>query len=239
MELPRAEKSAAGKKGKKKKTTGVKQLDVAGSGLLKSDDGAGGGRSATPDLGASSLSENTIPGGIGESGEDIFGSSASLAKPMKDKKKKKGKKSASQATTSQTEDSGAAVPIAGPSRPSAASKNASGTVPRVSKPDEETWTRVENKRKTSSQHQNTTSDAGITTTSMDDEGSLASLPDKSEDSQKIKPPPKTLAEKMLPKGRKTAVDECVAHPFTYFGTNSNLTACWRNRTTLSLLGSYA
>ncbi|KIJ55517.1 hypothetical protein M422DRAFT_24083 [Sphaerobolus stellatus SS14] len=210
QELTLVEKSAtAGRKGKKKKPAGGKQSDLAESAVLKSDDGAGG-RSASPDLASSSMSEHTIPGGLFESREDLMDSSVGPAKPVKEKKKKKAKKSASQTAGSHTEERSEAAPVAGPSRATDDTAPRAAPAPTRSQPAEETWTRVETKRKSSSQH--ATSDAGITTTSMDEEGSLASLPEKSEDAGKTKPLPKTFAEKMLPKGRKTVVDDMLETP---------------------------
>lgn len=183
-------KSVSGKKSKKRKPAGGK--DASSSGLLdastKSD-----GRSASPDL--ASLSEHTIPGGIPESGADVPPS-----KLVKEKKKK-GKKSAAVSANSGENIESAAGPSKTPTpQPADRRKPTRAT-------QEEAWTRVEARRKTSGQH-TTTSDAGITTaTSMEEEGSTSAI-DKSEEGSSAKLP-KTFVEKMLPKGRKTAVDEYV------------------------------
>lgn len=180
-------KSVLGKKGKKRKPAAGK--DASSSGLLdastKSD-----GRSASPDI--ASLSEHTIPGGIPESGADV-----SPSKLVKEKRKK-GKKSAAVSANSGENLEAAAGPSQTPTpQPADRRKPTRGT-------QEEAWTRVEARRKTSGQH--TTSDAGITTTtSMEEEGSTSAL-DKSEEGSSAKLP-KTFVEKMLPKGRKTAVDD--------------------------------
>ncbi|KAF8511813.1 hypothetical protein BU17DRAFT_96872 [Hysterangium stoloniferum] len=131
------------------------------------------------------VTSRSIPGGSPESGADT--SLSDVSKPVKEKKKK-GKKAAASGNPSES-----VTPVAGPSRPSTAPHAAA----------DESWTRIETRKK--STQSMAASDAGITTaTSVDDD---VSEPLNKTGDEGSKRPSKTLAEKMLPKGRKTAVDD--------------------------------
>ncbi|KAF8586378.1 hypothetical protein K439DRAFT_963309 [Ramaria rubella] len=148
-----------------------------------------------------SSSEHSIPGGIPEPVAPALVSN--LPKPLKEKKRK-GKKAMPSIASGPASES--ATPIAGPSRPS----TDSGSPPpaervRPQPSNTESWTRVE-PRKKSSQNP-TTSDAGVTTaTSVEEDGSSSGTVEEPKNEEKTRSQ-KTLAEKVLPKGRKTAVDD--------------------------------
>lgn len=147
-----------------------------------------------------SRSEATIPGGFGPV---LSASEIESAVSTKSKKKKKAKKPSTPATGGGTPTGSTllATPVSS-STHLQESNNASEF-------DSETgWTKVTNKGSKAravgagATTAESASDAGITTSVTEEEGSVA---DKKEESL-------TFAEKMLPKPAKTVVDECVDLP---------------------------
>ncbi|GJJ11380.1 hypothetical protein Clacol_005612 [Clathrus columnatus] len=145
--------------------------------------------------------EGSIPGGI--PGTDIEQSTlSSSSASLKKEKKKKGRGSTTP-IPSDTAPASSIDSIAGPSR--------STHAPSRGNAAEEAWTRVESRNKALGRNI-ATSDAGLTTTtSMDDDASSADGLDHSVD-ERNRANPKTLAEKLLPKGRKTEVDDILETP---------------------------
>lgn len=152
-----------------------------------------------------SLPERPIPGAIPESG-----AGAPPPSVPKKEKKRKGKKSGTLVSSRVASET--PTPVAGPSRPPTGS--GPPNTQQTAKPPSvlpthssatESWTRVESRRKTFVPNA-TTSDAGVTTaTSVEEDGSSSGAMERTgEEETQSK---KTLAEKVLPKGRKTAVDE--------------------------------
>lgn len=189
----------ASKKGKKKSSAG-KLKDVSKATSRNEE-------SPVPVTVASdnSLSHGTVPGGIPELGTNT--SPASPSNLVKEKKRK-GKKSRTPLPSGTPSES--PTPVAGPSRPSTASGSPQPPKrPSTHSSTAEAWTRVESRRKVSGANA-TTSDAGITTaTSVEEDGSSSGAMEKTGDDENNHSQ-KTLAEKLLPKGRKTAVDEWVS-----------------------------
>lgn len=142
--------------------------------------------------------EESLPGAL--SLVDVDQSTLSSSGSLKKDKKKRSKRSRTPIPSDKL--SASVNPVAGPSRSPTVSADESNRHINT----EEAWTRVESRNKTSSQNI-ATSDAGLTTTtSVDDDASSVGGLDKSADEvNRFKP--KTLAEKLLPKGRKTEVDE--------------------------------
>lgn len=191
----------ASKKGKKKSPAGkLKDTSKATSGNEESP---------VPVTSNNSLSHGTVPGGIPELGTNT--SQASPSNLVKEKKRK-GKKSRTPLPPGTPSES--RTPVAGPSRPSTGSGSPHGSPQPPKRPSThsstaEAWTRVESRRKASGANA-TTSDAGITTaTSVEEDGSSSGAMEKTGDDENNHSQ-KTLAEKLLPKGRKTAVDEWVS-----------------------------
>lgn len=90
------------------------------------------------------------------------------------------------------------VPAAGPS----------------SQADDSAWTRVEsrkrgNSKKSLEQSEILTSDTNLTTSETNNTETSSVMTDKTEDELSAAPERKTFVEKMLPKPRKTGVEECV------------------------------
>jgi hypothetical protein len=164
-----------------------------------------------------------IPGGFGgdsatsavEQDTDAGGSE----KPKKKKKKGKSKKVGMEGTgsTIQAEDKSDA---GGPAESSSLGRSASsrkrppqlGEAGGAGLDDSEAWTRVESRRKLKSQPadskggpQDVTSDAGITTSVTGN--SSPATEDEPDGSSASKENRKTLAEKLIPKPRKTGVEE--------------------------------
>jgi len=167
-----------------------------------------------------------IPGGFGgdttASAAEVDTDAGSSGKPKK-KKKGKGKKVATEGS-----GSGAQVEeksdVAGPAESSTVGRSASvrkrqsqlGEAGGAGLDNSEAWTRVESRRKpksqpTKSDPQGATSDAGITTSVTgnsspvtDDETGPTPEPDASSTSKDNR---RTLAEKLIPKPRKTGVEE--------------------------------
>lgn len=189
----------ASKKGKKKSSAG--KLKDASKATSRNEE------SPVPVTVASdnSLSHGTVPGGIPELGTNT--SPASPSNLVKEKKRK-GKKSRTPLPSGTPSES--PTPVAGPSRPSTASGSPQPPKrPSTHSSTAEAWTRVESRRKVSGANA-TTSDAGITTaTSVEEDGSSSGAMEKTGDDENNHSQ-KTLAEKLLPKGRKTAVDEWVS-----------------------------
>ena len=174
------------------------------------------------------LKPTVIPGGFGsdatasavEQDTDAGGSGK-----QKKKKKGKSKKAVTESTgsTAQVEEKSNA---AGPAESSSLSRSASSKKRQpqlaetggASLDDSEAWTRVESKRKPKSQvadsksgPQDVVSDAGITTSvtgnsspATEDEVGPTPQPDASSASKDNQ---RTLAEKLIPKPRKTGVEE--------------------------------
>lgn len=146
--------------------------------------------------------EELIPGGF--STTDVEQSALSSSGSLKnEKKKKKGRRSRTP-IPSDNPASASGHSIAGSSRSPLVSADESN--PKMNA--EEAWTRVESRHRTSSSSQNVaTSDAGLTTTTSvdDDTSSVSGLEKSVSEVNRLKP--QTLAEKLLPKGRKTQVDE--------------------------------
>lgn len=177
-----------------------------------------------------------IPGGFepsqsGLEAEPSEGPKSSSIKP----KKKKGKKTGTGAggsrnlTTDVQSDSSATAPeshISSSSRPKRKSPAPKPTPPSTSLLDTDgPWTRVESKKRNPPQQQDqlstspvgegpsgggvvTTSDAGITTSVTGNSSSVADpTEDESQPRQGSPENRRTLAEKLVPKPRKTGVDE--------------------------------
>lgn len=174
---------------------------------------------------------NVVPGGFDASSApaDTDPTPDPAPKSAKSKKKKTKKTGTSGTTTSRPVDtmsdssatapeSSAAVPVRpGKQRKAATPKPA----PVVAPVDTDgSWTRVEAKQKKNTQQANPldagTSDAGITTTSVTGTSSPAALGSDAEDTDDVQASTsdnrRTFAEKMLPKPRKTGVDEYVDCP---------------------------
>ena len=170
-----------------------------------------------------------IPGGFGGD------STASAVEQDTDagasgKQKKKKKKGKSKKAGTEGAESGVQVEersdVAGPAESSSLGRSASSKkrqsqlaeVGGAGLDDSEVWTRVESRRKPKPQPtgsksgpQDATSDAGITTSvtgnsspATEDEAGPAPQPDDSSASKENR---RTLAEKMVPKSRKTGVEE--------------------------------
>lgn len=218
------------KKGKKKKATSAPQdtsstiSDKGKDPLLK--------KNAQP------LAERSVPEGIPETPE------ATDAPKSTKEKKRKAKKSMAPAITTASESATASAPVAGPSRQSTGSGSSATDFPGVKRPvandpKNESWTRVESRRRTSGQNL-ATSDAGLTTATSAD-GSSSGTTERTGDEENSRPQ-KTLAEKLLPKGRKTAVDEYVSAACTHdeiLIASLVSAACWSRLSTPSCLVSCA
>lgn len=150
-------------------------------------------------------SEATIPGGFGPllSASEME-STHSAASSSKGKKKKKSKTGNSGTPTGSQM---LAPPI--PSTSASTSTSAGGAkqsrhlqeTSGVSEFDSESEWKIVKKAGRGDKTAESTSDAGVTTSATEEEGSVAS---KREETL-------TFAEKMLPKPAKTPVDECVSH----------------------------
>lgn len=149
--------------------------------------------------------EELIPGGL--STTDVEQSALSSSGSLKKEKKKKGRRSR---TPIPSDNPAASVhSVAGSSRSPIVSADESN--PKMNA--EEAWTRVESRHRTSTSSQNVaTSDAGLTTTTSvdDDASSVGGLEKSVSEVNRLKP--QTLAEKLLPKGRKTEVDDILETP---------------------------
>lgn len=182
------------KKGKKKRTAG---------GVQGTSNAASAKRTSQAVAPNSLLSEQTVPGGV-----PVTSGDASTVSKLVKEKKRKGKKSGTRIPPGAASES--STPVAGPSQAPTGSES-SPTLKDTKQlsthpPATEPWTRVESRRKTSGQNP-ATSDAGVTTaTSVEEDGSSSGAMEKARDEENHHPQ-KTLAEKLLPKGRKTAVDE--------------------------------
>ncbi|OCH96389.1 hypothetical protein OBBRIDRAFT_787464 [Obba rivulosa] len=218
--------TTSSKKGKKKKQAGA-QSDTAGA------DSAGSSKAeaVTPQANVVSFPP-VVPGDF-----DAPATTTDIeptAKTSKSKKKK-GKKASTPAggvpraaAADALSDSSATAPESSSARPSATRKKNGGikasTVPHVD--TEESWTRVEPRRRTTPQQavqvegsssaahprEVSTSDAGVTTSVTDNSSPIA---ERTEDDENLayfgggqaSENRKTLAEKLLPRPRKTGVDD--------------------------------
>ncbi|KAF9777289.1 hypothetical protein BJ322DRAFT_1188085, partial [Thelephora terrestris] len=151
---------------------------------------------------------------------------AGSVKPKKKKKKGKSKKAVAEGdgSSGQVEEKSDA---AGPAESSSLGRSASGKkrphLGEAGLEDPEAWTRVESRRKLKSQPsdskggpQDAVSDAGITTSvtgnsspPTDDEAGPIAQPESSSGSKENR---KTLAEKLIPKPRKTGVEDMLEEP---------------------------
>ena len=144
----------------------------------------------------------SIPGGFAPlDNDELSAASGSNAGTTKRKKKKPAKKA--------TGNSATETPLGRPGLAGTAAASTQqqhrppGYSAQESKTDEGPWTRVEGRRKTSSGAPESASDAGVTTSVTEEEGSIT---EKQEGHAEEK---LTLAEKLLPRPAETAVDECV------------------------------
>jgi hypothetical protein len=145
-----------------------------------------------------------VPGGFGPlDNDELSAASGSNTGSVKRKKKKPVKKVTGNIAT--------VTPVGG----SVQARNAAASTQQhllpeysvqESKTDESPWTRVENRRKTSSGAPESASDAGITTSVTEEEGSIT------EKKGRLAEEKLTLAERLLPRPAETAVDECVCFP---------------------------
>ena len=143
----------------------------------------------------------SIPGAFAPlDNDELSAASGSNAGTAKKKKKKPVKKA--------TENSATATPLgrpvlagtaAAPTRQQHLSPEYPAQEPKT---DEGPWTRVESRRKTSTSAPGSASDAGVTTSATEEEGSIT---EKQEGPAEEK---LTLAERLLPRPAETAVDEC-------------------------------
>lgn len=146
-----------------------------------------------------------VPGGFGPlDNDELSAASGSNAGTAKKKKKKPVKKA--------TENSATATPLGRPvlAGTAAASTQQQYLSPEYStqesKTDKGPWTRVESRRKTPSGATGSASDAGVTSSVTEEEGSITEKQERPAE-EKL-----TLAEKLLPRPVETAVDECVHLP---------------------------
>lgn len=143
-----------------------------------------------------------VPGGFGPlDNDELSGASGSNAGSAKRKKKKPVKKA--------TGNSATVTLLGGSIHPgTAAASTQQQHLPmeypvQESKTDEVPWTRVESRRKTSTGGPESASDAGVTTSVTEEEGSITEKKERSVEERL------TLAEKLLPQPPETAVDEYV------------------------------
>ena len=147
----------------------------------------------------------TVPGGFAPlDNDELSAASGSNAGSAKRKKKKPVKKA--------TGNSATVNPLGGSIQPgTAAAASTQRHLPHLSpehsvqesRTDESPWTRVESRRKPSNGAPESASDAGVTTSVTEEEGSVT---EKKEGPVEEK---LTLAEKLLPPPPETAVDEYV------------------------------
>jgi len=173
-----------------------------------------------------------VPGGfdVSSAPHDTEATPDSAPKAAKSKKKKGKKSGASGAGASRPvdamSDSSATAPessAAAPARPTARARKASTPKPASVAPPVDTdgsWTRVEPRRLKDPQETPPldagTSDAGVTTTSITGNSSPVAPASDEEDAGESKASTsdnrRTLAERMLPKPRKTGVDDMLETP---------------------------
>jgi hypothetical protein len=152
-------------------------------------------------------SEATVPGGFGPllSASEMESAAHSVASSGNDggsgRKKKKSKKSKAGKTGGTPTGSQLLAPPSAPSTSASTSAKHVQEASGASEFDSESgWTRITRTGKGVGKTAESASDAGVTTSVTEEEGSVASKRDES-----------TFAEKMLPKPAKTVVDECVFH----------------------------
>lgn len=147
-----------------------------------------------------------VPGGF----ESVTDAPATPELPTKSKaKKKKAKKAGSTGTGGGTR----AIPLDAQSESSATAPESSTPVARPTKHKSKSppvadadgpWTRVETRRRNGKESQPTPSDAGVTTSVT---GTSSPTGDEASQSLDTDANRRTLAEKLLPKARKTGVEE--------------------------------
>lgn len=158
---------------------------------------------------------SVVPGGFDTPAEPADKPGAAKLKP----KKKKSKKAGSSVPQDAQSESSATAPES-----SVARKPRKSATPKPAGAEDEGWTRVETKKKAAPPTAGTssaerppdisTSDAGITTSVTT--GNSSPVTERTEDESHSQPAAsrapdnkRTLAEKLLPKPRKTGVEECV------------------------------
>lgn len=225
--------ASSSKKQKQKKKAGAR----AGPASAKED------VPAEPEPGVVSFPA-VVPGGFDDAPTPPAEPADRPAKPQK--KKKKAKKTSPVPADAQSESS-ATAPESSAVRKQ--KKPAGGKQPTL---DDAGWTRVETKKRSakdgaagdgpadagalSQSLEITTSDAGITTSAT---GNSSPVTERTEDESSVLADSgvlenrRTLAERLLPKPRKTGVEECVS---SVSGDGCWLSdvaavACWRSRTT--------
>jgi hypothetical protein len=145
----------------------------------------------------------SIPGGFAPlDNDELSAASGSNTGSVKKKKKKPVKKAAANSATAKPLATLTGTAVA-PTQQQQLSAEYSA---QGSKSDEGPWTRVESRRKPESGGPESASDAGVTTSVTEEEGSI---PEKKEEPVEEK---LTLAEKLLPRPVETAVDEYVQTP---------------------------
>lgn len=147
----------------------------------------------------------SVPGGFGPlDNDELSAASGSNAGSVKRKKKKPVKKATGNSATGAT-----VTPLGGSRRAETAPASTRQHLPpaessvQESKTDETPWTRVESRRKISGGAPESASDAGVTTSVTEEEGSIT---EKKEGPAEEK---LTLAERLLAPPPETTVDEYV------------------------------
>ena len=200
--------SSSSKKQKQKKKAGMGASASAGAGASSKED--------VPAEPSVVSFPPVVPGGF-DAPSDSADRPAAASKP---KKKKKAKKASPVPVDAQSESSATAP------ESSAARKPKKSATPKPPALDDDGWTRVETKRKVARdatkadapagegrpQLEVSTSDAGITTSVT---GNSSPVTERTEDESAladsgISENRRTLAERLLPKPRKTGVEECVS-----------------------------
>jgi hypothetical protein len=135
-----------------------------------------------------------VPGGFAPlDNDELSAASGSVSGSAKRKKKKLVKKATESSVTMTPGTAAASTQQHLPLEYSA----------QESKADETPWTRVESRRKTSNGAPESASDAGVTTSVTEEEGSITETKERPAEERL------TLAEKLLPPPPETAVDEYV------------------------------
>lgn len=180
---------------------------------------------------------DVVPGGFEQPQQLAADTVASAA--SKSKKKKKGKKATSSAPgvpLDAQSDSSATAPESSTPVPRPAAKRKSTPVIEADGP----WTRVEARKRIATQQQPASgssgapepaaSDTGITTSVT---GTSSPVTERTEDEQALgtEDNRRTLAERLLPKPRKTHVEECVHAGFLVIDFIADIIAvCWKRQT---------
>ncbi|KAG8835097.1 hypothetical protein FRC17_005218 [Serendipita sp. 399] len=181
---------ASTKKGKKRKTGDVPTLIPADDSAL--DTGLSDAKSTqAPKLVVHKVS-HTIPGGLAPVLSEVESVQSTGKKKKKSKKAQGGDKQKSETPTGSMM---LAPPVPSPTKASASSSH----LHDVSAGSESEWTNVAYTKRRQASTQESASDAGVTTSVTEEEGSVAS---RKEDTL-------TSVEKLLPKPQKTAVDDMI------------------------------